>query len=340
MKNSDRSYVIIVVSTLLIMLQSACPAFSQSPGDVPKPADNPPPKPPQFSGLHPTFLLSPDEISAAIKRGEEAARKGKTLDDLYKAYRQQPRWARGKEGKVHESAVWCYSLDGMVLSEAAYQAGRMYTPLNIPEEYRTGGCHVNDLVFDLILTSVPKIKPTAESQGRVWGAVIAAIGGAARDPGGVEYEVAAQADERDVKVLKFVLSDDQGHNYDAQAEAVTGQDTSGQMTSSGTNIIPQTVTQNSSFTATGSAYGSGGYATARATGHGTSTYTMQQYIPWSTTNPYYQARYRVRFSLFDEDGKARIGPSVKEITLRIITENGEQDVVYKLPKEKEPPRKE
>ena len=258
-----------------------------------------------------------------------------------KAYREQPRWVRGKEGKVHESAVWCYGLDGIMMSIQAYNAARMYTPLNMPKERQTDGnvTITGFLDFDVVLTSVPKIKETGASAGRRLGAAIAAIAGGTSSPTGVEYELRTQANEQDVKVLKFVLSDDQGHNYEAEAGATTGQDNPGQMTSSGTNIIPQTVTQNSSFTATGSAYGSGGYATATATGYGTSTYTVQQYIPWSTTNPYYQARYSVRFSLFDEDGKARIGPSVKEITLRIITENGEQDVVYKLPKEKVPPRK-
>ena len=339
MKNANRSFVVILTFALILMLQSACQVFPQSTGDAAKTVDNPPLKQPQFSGLHLTFLLAPDEVSAAIKRGEEAARKGKTLDDLWKAYRQQPRWVRGKDGKIHESAVWCYSLDGMMLSQTAFQAARMYTPQNIQEGHRTDWVVVDSLDFEVLLTSVPKIKETGASQGRRVGAAIAAIGGGTSNPTGIEYELKTQADERDVKVLKFVLSDDRGNNYDAESGAAAGQDTSGQMTSSGTNIIPQTITQNSSWTATGSAYGSGGYATARANGYGTSTYTMQQYVPWSTTNPYYQARYSVRFSLFDEDGKARIGPGVKEITLRIITENGEQDVVYKLPKEKEPPRK-
>jgi len=338
--NSNRSFAILIATALSVTLQCVSAWSSESTSDVSKPAENLS-KPLQFRDLHPAFLLFPEEVSLAIKRGEEAAKKGKTLDDLMKPYRQQPRWVRGREGKVHESAVWCFGLDGIAISIQAYNAARMYTALNIPEERRTEGyvTITGFLDFDVVLRSVPKVEETGASQGRRLGAAIGAILGGASVPTGIEYELKTQADERDVKVLKFVLSDDQGHNYEAEAGATTGQDTSGQMTSSGTNIIPQTITQNSSWTATGHAYGSGGYATARANAYGTSTYTMQQYIPWSTTNPYYQARYSVRFSLFDQDGKPRIGPSVKEITLRIITDNGEQVVVYKLPKEKESPRK-
>src|SRR5262249_5207413 len=86
---------------------------------------------------------------------------------------------------------------------------------------------------------------------------------------------------------------------------------------------------------TANAFGSGGSAFGSASAYGTSTWTRTQYIPWSQDHPYFQTRYFVGFALFDDKGNSRIALDAKELTLRIITRNGEQNAVFKL----EPPHR-
>ena len=91
--------------------------------------------------------------------------------------------------------------------------------------------------------------------------------------------------------------------------------------------------EHSNSTTFATAYGSdGSYAHSTASTQTDSTYTTNEYIPWSESHPYYSTSYTVSFLLFDKDGNALITPKTKKITLHIFTETGEQVVEYDLSK--------
>lgn len=266
---------------------------------------------PPGSGLHPAFVLSPGDVEAAIKRGEDTAKKGQKLQSLTDKYSRKPHWVRGKKGTVHESRVWCSSLDGTGISLESYRAASKYETLRIPDFLRKSGGHLNTLDFEVVLTSAPKLPQVAQN-GIVWSGFKA-------------------ADEADVRVEKFVLSDDRDHFFEANEGATSGTDSSGSVTESGISAIPKyTEVTNANVSVSANAYGTGGHSYAQAYGYGSATSTRFEYVPWSQQHPYFQARYRVCFSLFDKDGKPRISRDAKEIVLRIVTANGEQDVTYLL----------
>ena len=293
-----RWFVVLGIMCALAFVVPACRA-----SDVGSPVDGTP----TVLCLHPAFRLTPEDVASAMRCGQEAARRGKKLDYLLADYKRMPQWVRGKAGRVHESAVWCYSLGGLPVSLETYRAACEYTTPNIPEGVRTEGTSVSTLEFRVVLESAPRLAKYRWQRDRL-------------------------ADEEDVKVRKFVLSDDKGSNYEAEEGSASGSESSGIMTFSGVSVIPHTEDTTSRATATGSVYGSGGYAYGSATAYGTSTSTRYAYIPWSESHPYYQAKYSARFSLFGKDGRPRITQDVREITLRIVTENGEQDVTYTLPR--------
>ena len=237
------------------------------------------------ANLHPSFRYTGEQVSRAIQKGEEAAHKGKKLDVIADKMKQNLRWVRGKGGKSHESFVWNEGLDGLLISADAYKSATLYEDSKIPKEYLKSGLHLKALLFRVHLTSIPKQKLFIWQQNKA-------------------------ADEADVKVVKFVLSDDQGHNYTAESGSTQGKDTSGSVELSGTTAVPT--------------YG------VASTGYFTSTFSQTSYIPWSKQVPYFQAKYIVKFSLFDENGQSRIKPDVKQITLHVVTESGELSAFYKL----------
>jgi hypothetical protein len=110
--------------------------------------------------------------------------------------------------------------------------------------------------------------------------------------------------------------------------------TSGEITYSGVSAKVTTEHATAEGRATGTAYGPAGTTTATATATGWAQAVRTEYIPWSATRPYYQARYSVRFATVGTGGSPRITADVKELTLHIITPNGEQSVTYKLPARK------
>ena len=237
------------------------------------------------ANLHPAFKYTGEQVKRAIEKGVEVAHKGKKFDAIIGKNRQNLHWTRGKGGKSHESFVWNYGVDGMAISFVAYRASSLYENNKIPEEYQQSGLHMKVLMFEVHLTSVPR-------------------------PAQFIWEQNKDADAADVKVVKFVLSDDKDHNYTAEGGSTQGKDSSGSMNFSGITSVPT--------------------IGSISTGYFTSTFSQVSYIPWSKQAPYYQAKYIARFSLFDEDGQPRIKSDVKQITLHVITESGELSAIYKL----------
>jgi outer membrane protein assembly factor BamB len=124
--------------------------------------------------------------------------------------------------------------------------------------------------------------------------------------------------------LRFVLSDDRGHNWVAEETATKSEDKSGALTIGGLPPLPSR--QTATATATGNGLIGTTHTWSKVTAKATSTRT--DFIPWSVERPHYRADYQVSSPLFGSDGKALIGPDVKTLTLRIITETGEMNAVY------------
>lgn len=281
---------------------------------------------PDIANLHPAFTVTPDQFKERVKVGQDLARKGRKVEDVWSKFAKTPGWSRGKRGRAN-GRVWCLQFDGGDVVTETFRAERLYEKSSLPEYLATQGGFSNELQFQVALVSQPKVGRDDTAS------ILAALAGAVDPTNAGKYaaqvpeRVLAEADASEVRAIKFVLSDDKGNNYAAESE---GQESSGTMTFSG--VIPTQTTGEVNTTASGtaSAVGTGGYATASGNMYTRSVYTRTEFVPYTSNHPYYQARYFVRFPLFDEKGRPRIMSDAKEVTLRIITEKGEMNVVYKL----------
>lgn len=151
--------------------------------------------------------------------------------------------------------------------------------------------------------------------GAIVGNILAGAGGISHPRDAAAYqamqsnekEQTGTADVKDVRVRKFVVSDDKGNNFNA--DVTSGSNSTGTMTFSGetqtgrTNVI---------------GWNPRSFA------------TINTYERFTAEHKYYFASYEVTIPLFNSQGKALITPDVKELTLHIITDNGEQQVKYQL----------
>lgn len=92
--------------------------------------------------------------------------------------------------------------------------------------------------------------------------------------------------------------------------------------------IPTTTYVRGTTTATASAYGSGGYASA--TGYSSSSYAVTSYSTGSQKYSQYRGQFTVLFPLRDENGKPLIKPTDKEVELIVIKKSRELKATYKL----------
>lgn len=253
--------------------------------------------------LNQAFRLTTEQLNQAIDKGKQLAQQGKKWDDVYKPVAQMPRGVKGEKGKSHESVVYCVTLNAVNLTAAAYKAANNYDPL--PPRYS------HDRFFDQVhffvsLQSVPKVGEKAFDRNRL-------------------------ADEEDVQVTKFVLTDDKGNVINPLGTTSGNGVQKGVMDFSGTNRLEHTETSQTNENADASAYDSAGNsAYAEGSGTRTTTRTWTQYVPWSESHPYFTATYNVDFPLFDANGQPLIKTDAKSITLHIITPNGEKQVTYDL----------
>ena len=245
-----------------------------------------PPNPNNVVAL-PGLRYTQKMIDDAIQIGKDAAKKGKTVDGLFEPYRQNPRWVLGHAGTVHESYVYLTDLNAMPLAYDVWHAVKFYEPIKIDDQYTPGAVQKN-LTFVVNLCAISKMK-------KKW---IPFVG---------VSTASVDAEPEDVKVQKFVLSDDQNNNIAAD-EVKTGDVKAGSNTLFGTNSV-------TTFCLAGQ-----------------SSWTSTIFEPWSEKHPKYTVEYNVDFSLYDEKDNLVLASNTKQITLRIITSKGEQDVVYKLPK--------
>ncbi len=254
-------------------------------------------QPPDFNNLNRAFILTGSDVTAAVIRGEEAAKKHRNESSFLNGVKTMPEWIRGKKGHIHQSAVWCYGLYGMGITDEVYRRAVLYESMNIPDTWMEHGIYLKSLLFRVFLCSAPHPKRWLFGTSRL-------------------------ADEQDVHVVKFVLSDDEGHYYTAKPGALNGMKASGAITY--TWMAPVYTYGGASGSA--SVFSSEGSAFVT----GRSSFWATQFIPQSSTQPYYTEIYHVAFNLFNKDGTPRIDANVNQITLHIITEDGEQDVKYNL----------
>lgn len=253
--------------------------------------------------LNQAFRLTAEQLNQAIDKGKQLAQQGKKWDDVGKPVAQMPRGVKGEKGKSHELVVYCMTLNAVNLTAAAYEAANNYDPL--PPRYS------HDRFFDQVhfivsLQSVPKVGKKAFDRNRL-------------------------ADEEDVQVTKFVLTDDKGNVINPLGTTSGNGVQKGVMDFSGTNRLEHTETSQTNENADASAYDlNGNSAYAEGSGTRTTTRTWTQYVPWSESHPYFTATYNVDFPLFDANGQPLIKTDAKSITLHIITPNGEKQVTYDL----------
>lgn len=286
--------------------------------------------------VHPAFVMNQRGMQRARSRGRSFAEKGRTIDDLMKSVRKVPKWFRGKKGLSSDSAVWCTSLEGLPVSVPAFHAASGYSASDVAPETSDTVCVVQSVDFIVSLASMPEViggmmplAPPGIARRGVWGefwrsyeAVAAARSGPPR--------VTREADPGDVEVIRFVLSDGRGNHYEASV-SVGGQRENGTAIYSGAFALPRVIRGTTNIQADGTARGPMGVSSFSVSGTGHSEATLIEYQPWTVERPYLRKAYLVRFPLFGADGKPRITPEVKELTLHILLPNGEQRVVYKLP---------
>jgi hypothetical protein len=290
--------VVAIVAAVAGVVAGPPSARSQTPVVT---ADDAPDLPADAVNLHPAFRLSAKRIEEVLAEGKKLARKHKSLDDLMKPYGGYTRVVRGAKDTAR-GRVWCYGIDGNNFLVDSYNAAILYEEPKIPERVRRTGMTQTALTFSFWLASYPN----------------------------AEYGTITPADPADVKLIKVVLSDDKGHDYVAQINNSVSQ--SGSTVVQGQTTKSTVVNAAEQSTTSTSAYGSiGGYTSGTTNGYTSSTVRIEEAIPYSAQHPYHKAICSASFSLFDENGKARVRPDVKKLTLRIITEAGQQEVEIKLP---------
>jgi len=254
------------------------------------------------AALNSAFKLTPEQVKIIVSRAEVAAKQGKKLDDLVKPYRHNPEWTRGKKGKAHESYVWAMSFEGFPITCDAFKSASLYETNKLIENLKTTGASASGLNFSAVLSSMPRIARFA-------------------------WESNKNADENEIRVVKFVLSDDHEHNLNADISTIRSSQSTGDVTFTG--VAPQVSKSSGSTNATGSVVTPDGQTTS-VTARANTSFTRTDYIPWSVQRPFYTAKYFVRFPMYDEQGHPFVTEDVKEITLHIITQAGELTTSYKI----------
>lgn len=213
---------------------------------------------------------------------------------------------KGEKGKSRDSIVTWVNSNGGDYVFPAYLAASNYEPL---PPRRPSGVFESDIIFFVMLKSVPSVKRSI-------------------------FDHARSADEDDVTVTKFVLTDDKGEVLFPENTRSVGGVQSGMDHFWGTHQIQHHDTENvqvNTDSTTNPPVGNGYWPTeTTGTATGTVTHNWTEAIPWSEDHPYYSATYNIQFPLFGADGQPLIKADVKSITLHMITPNGEKDVTYDL----------
>jgi hypothetical protein len=255
--------------------------------------------------LNPAFLLTSDQVEQAIKDGREAAKKGSTARDFVSHNAKHPYGVRGEMGIAHESGVICYSLDGFGISLLAFNAEAQYKPLNLPPGVdEQHNAFAKTLEFGVVLESFPNVQRNGKMR--------------------------REAHEQDVIATRFVLTDDQGHVFEATHSEPMTEVQSGIQSNQGVAAVPRFGSSSTSTSMSANASGSSGSAFGYGSETSISSYYSTDYIPWSQSHPYYMASYRVSFPVFGADGQPLFTRTTKRITLHILTESGERAVDYDL----------
>ena len=256
------------------------------------------------TNLHPAFVYSPSEVTSYIAKGKELADKKKRFNDTFMSVSRKPKGVRGEGGTSHESEVACLGLDGAGFKMNSYSAAAEYETMESPLTDPDKGLYLRSLDFFCWLVSAPKVATTA-------------------------FENSRFASPGDVKVRKFILTDDKGRIYTASTvDKAFSQ--SGTVTFSGVSTVPTVTTATGVSSTSASVIGTGGSAYGYGSTVSSATVVQQTLVPWSQDHPYFAANYLVSFPLFGADGKPLIGPDVKKLQLHIITESGERVVDYDL----------
>lgn len=295
-----RLYGFLTFGLLFLLLSISAYGQDASPStSVPSPA------PPvlNYRYLNPAFVLSSSDVDRAIAKGQYLAKKGTAVQDVLKDNTQQPYGVRGEKGRSHDSLVTCVNLNGGAYVFPAYQAAINYVAAPKP---RPQGAYEINVAFFVVLKSVPKVKSSLFGSSR-------------------------SANEADVTVTKFVLTDDKGNVIVPEMSDLISGIQSGTQTFSGTKHIYHTDSDAVNLNTETTTHNTGTWPTNTSGSiNGTISQHWIERIPWSESHPYYSAIYTVQFPLFGSDGQPLIRADTKSITLHIITPNGEKAVTYEL----------
>lgn len=286
-----------------------------------------------FLNLNSAFLISKEIYLAAVKRGEEASKRKKHPEKFYEEFRKTPVWQKGKKGKA-DGAVWTYGMNGDDFAIGAFRAATLYEKLEAPSSLENAPfIYARSLAFTVVLRSFPKIGTSKGDQ------IAAALSSYADNLNGTPgatppppERVLAEADVKDVDVIKIVLSDDKGNHY--PADIVDAKNDDGTTTFRGVSQVETRDRVSTDVSASATAFGRSESVTAFGNARINSTYSRTSLIPYSTQHPYYQAEYRVEFPLFGKSGIPILAKDCKKFILRIITPKGEMTVDYNLDKPK------
>ncbi len=261
--------------------------------------------------LHPALTWSPEQYRQWQEAGLKAAKNGTKRDKLAKKWQQDAKWPGGRQGRA-SARVWCLGLDGGLVTIGTFDAERLYQKANLPESG-----YVHTLTFEVSIISTPKI---GVSSGEAF------LGGLTGTT--PQSRVRRQAVAGEVRALRFFVETDTGDRFPVETESRS--DESGTVTYGGVATFRAQDRLNATGNGTATVVGPGGSAYAQGSWNASGTFSRTEYVPYSNATPYYKAHYRVLFPLFDALGKPIVGPNVKELTLRFVTEESEATVKYKL----------
>jgi hypothetical protein len=259
------------------------------------------PAPLQYS-YNRAFVLSAFQVTDAVKRGQEFATKGKTVDDLRNPFTTNTEWTRGKSGKSKESYVVALSLYGSGIQLSAFNSTRLYDSIKIPEGFDNGG-RLRSLSFEIYLQAVPYQEKSGILRNQNSGDI-------------------REANEEETKIEKVIITDDKGDLIVADSLKSLGEEINNETYS--WDVTHEDVT---SSTANAHAYNNTG---GSVSAYGNSNTVTDSTQTFREAHLMYSASYIARFLVEDKDGKPLIAPDAKKLTVRIISPKGEQDAEFEL----------
>jgi hypothetical protein len=263
--------------------------------------------PTQEPTINPAFVKTPTQLTKVWDLGIKESKKQSNLESRLKKTRKTIGTYRTSVLGASEGSSFVYYVPPeLIVYFESYNAAREYAPADkvaelkrelIPERNQT----IGTIYFYTSITLMPMF---AGGYGRV----------------------SRHADPNDLKDVKVVLKVGDRILQPEGGHPGNLLQSSGSATNS--FVIPRYQYSTTTSSASGSAYGSGGYAYGTAYGKSTTVTTYHEYREegWS----WYHGDFFVGFKIVGEDGKPLINEKDKEMTLLVIYGESEREAKYKL----------